>query len=80
MQPAQLGGLASKSATSIWAARAMRAPRAVVMSAEVNCLAAKGAAVVDERLVFLDGHFDEMRTVYPVVYGSDDSVMQSKGG
>lgn len=38
------------------AAGTVRAARAVVVSAEVDGLAAEGAAVVDERLGFLDGH------------------------
>lgn len=36
----------------------MGAPGAVVVGTEVDRLAAKGAAVVDKRLVFLDGHLD----------------------
>lgn len=36
----------------------MGALRAVVMGAEVDSLAAEGAAVVDKFLVLLDGHVD----------------------
>lgn len=32
---------------------------AVVVGAKVDCLAAKGAAVVDKRLMLLDGHGDK---------------------
>lgn len=45
------------SAASVRAARAMGAPGAVVVRAIVQCLAAKGATVVDEFLVFFD-HVD----------------------
>ena len=36
----------------------MGAPRAVVVGAEVDCLATERAAVVDEFLVFLDSHVE----------------------
>jgi len=49
---------ADADATSVWATRTMVGLRAVVVSAKVDCLAAKRAAVVDERLVLLDGHCD----------------------
>jgi hypothetical protein len=63
MQLAQLGGsmLASYEGAamlaSIGAARAVRAAWAIVMGAKVHCLAAEGAAVVDEFLALRDGHF-----------------------
>jgi hypothetical protein len=41
---------------SVGARGAVGALRAVVMGAEVDSLAAKGAAVVDKFLVLLDGH------------------------
>ncbi len=44
--------------TSVGAARAMRAPWAVVVGAIVDGLAAERAAVVDELLGFLDVHVD----------------------
>lgn len=55
-----LAGLAYKVAsntTSVRATGAVGVSWAIVMGAEVDCSATKGAAVVDERLVFLDGHF-----------------------
>jgi len=55
LQPAQLGASASR----LGAASAVRAPRAIVVGAEVNRLAAKGAAMIYEGLVFLDGHLDK---------------------
>lgn len=66
MQPAQ----SSKSAPAgtfrlqnempvlVWAASTLGAHRAVVVCTEVNCLAAERAAVVDKRLVLLDGHVE----------------------
>ncbi|OIW28823.1 hypothetical protein CONLIGDRAFT_670574 [Coniochaeta ligniaria NRRL 30616] len=59
LQPAQLGVFAS----SLWASSAVRAARAIIVSAEINRLAAKRAAVVDKGLVFLDGHLDEFGEV-----------------
>ena len=61
MRPAQLGGTSRaagglRATTSVWAASAVIALRAIVVGAKVHCLAAEGAAVVDELLVFLDGH------------------------
>lgn len=43
-------------AASVRAAGAVIALGAVVVGAKVHCLAAEGAALVDELLVFLDGH------------------------
>lgn len=56
LQAPQLGA----SASSLWAASAVGAPRAVVMGAKVDRLAAEGAAVVDKGLVFFDGHLDNI--------------------
>jgi len=61
MRPAQLGGTSRAAgglgaAASVWAASAVVALWAIVVGAKVHCLAAEGAAVVDELLVFLDGH------------------------
>jgi len=62
MRPAQLGGTSRAAGgglcttASVWAASAVIALRAVIVGAKVHCLAAEGAAVVDELLVFLDGH------------------------
>jgi hypothetical protein len=41
----------------IWAPRAIRVPRTVVMCSKVHCFAAEGTAVVDERLDLLDVHY-----------------------
>jgi len=43
---------------SIWTTRTVGAPRAVIVGAEVDCLATERAAVVDEFLVFLDSHVE----------------------
>lgn len=50
----QLAGLGATA--SVWAAGAVIALRTVVVGTKVHCLAAEGAAVVDELLVFFDGH------------------------
>lgn len=61
MRPAQLGGTSRaagglRGAASVRAAGAVIALGAVVVGAKVHCLAAEGAALVDELLEFLDGH------------------------
>lgn len=40
----------------VWAASTLGAHGAVIVCTEVNCLATERAAVVDKRLVLLDGH------------------------
>ena len=67
MRPAQLGGSGRCSSSSssrfgdaatdsVGAACAVVALGAVVVGAKIDCLATEGAAVVDEFLMFLDGH------------------------
>lgn len=61
MRPAQLGGTSRAAGglcgkASVRAAGTVIALGAVVVGAKVHCLAAEGAALVDELLVFLDGH------------------------
>jgi hypothetical protein len=61
MRPAQLGGTSRAAgglcgAASVRAASAVVSLGAVVVGAKVHCLAAEGAALVDELLVFLDSH------------------------
>jgi len=59
----------------------VRAARAVVVGPKVDCLAAKGAAVVDEDLGLLDGHCDGMReqsVADLVTIGADEDESRQK--
>ena len=47
--------------SSLWAASTVGAPRAEVVRAEVDGLAAKRAAVVDKGLMLLNGHLDRCK-------------------
>lgn len=40
----------------VWAASTLGTHGAVIVCTEINCLAAERAAVVDKRLILLDGH------------------------